>query len=754
MNRAAFYLFVMVCFIFFQSIPFAVSEEYQQNQLEAKITVPAAYSLVRGDVPVYGIACGRDFEEYRLDYGAGENPREWKNIVISKIPQENFQDFSKIDFSLDKTIPGNLGGWDTGLDEYQYGQHQSGLSMGLYTLRLIVRDKKGNVKENRVPVEVGRVVLNAFSSELHSDDGNAILTIEEHSLWEPAKIFSFKAISSEKINIPEGFKRASSVYEINPPGEQFLQPERLTIKYDRNHAVNTENFGIFVFDTDLKEWRLLEAYRNETGCSLETDISVLPGKFALYAVLESSRTSNVVRNKVTMVEGNFAGSLLSRDSFENDFSFWTNKYGTAGALLERDSRKSKDGNYCLKVTNPREGGNFAIARRAQFDASVYSLIRFDYKIPKGVKINMQVKVNKKWCDIMLTDDEKVYWDINMEKIGAVEGIAADNRWHTAEINLYKMLNGRTDTFIVDEIVFVDWDSTGFKKLEMGHNKKGTAYWLDNFTIESDRYFWELRRNNSGKKINPSKTQNTEILINGDELDNFLPDYFNGNLRIKFLLSKIAAQNIYQLRIKPAEEMAQKYLKLYLNNKLIPEDAYVFSDSCLDVFLGKLNTDANMLTLVSSGSGALSLESIGFYPLQNAPWEIKVSKWRNSTEVSQSYSIGIDKVRDCSFVISKTKPELILVSGITARKQSWALRLVLKKNLFNTNTSWVMLNKFEILLNERKIKECYSDGSEELIVVNIPARFIKYGTNFLKFRWLSGAGEIEFKRLSLEYETHE
>lgn len=616
MNRAVFYFFGIIYFVFFQGIPFAVSEQYRQNQLEAKIAVPVAYSLVRGDVPVYGIACGRDFEKYWLDYGVGENPQAWENIVVSNVSQENFQNISRVDFSLDKTIPGNLGMWDTGLDEYQYGQHQSGLHMGTYTLRLIVRDKKGNIKQDRVLVEVGRVALNAFASELHSDDGNSALAIQEHSLCEPAKIFSLKALSSEKIKIPEGFKRISSVYEINPPGEQFLQPCRLTVKYDRNYVVNVENLGIFVFDTDLKEWRLLETYRKGTEDFLETDISVLPGKFALYTILESSGASNADRGKAAIVTRSSAG-------------FWTSKYDTAGVLLERDSRKSKNGKYCLKVTNLREGGNFAIARRAQFDVSVYPLIRFDYKIPKDVKINMQVKVDKKWYDIMITDDEKVYWDINMEKIGAVEGIIADNRWHTAEINLYKMFKDRVDTFVVDEIVFADWDSTGFKKLEMGHNKKGAVYWLDNFTL-------------------------------------------------------------------------------------------VFS---------------------------------GFYPLQNVPWEINTRKGQSNTGVSRNYSIGIDKVQDGSFVISKTEPELTIVFGVTNKRQSGVLHLVFKRNFSNTSTSWVILNRFEILLNEIKIKECYSGGGEELIVANVPARFIKHGANFLKFRWLNGVGEIEFKRLSLEYEAH-
>ncbi len=158
-------LIFLVCLILITDDISAI-QPFSQNPLRAKITVPYPYSLIRGDVPIYGFACGEGFKEYKLEYGEGENPQEWKLIVKSEKPQSEENSQPKVDFSLDKTIPGNLGGWDTGLSEYQYGEHLVDLPMGTYTLKLTVSSSSGDIKDDRVVVEVGRVVLNTFSSKL------------------------------------------------------------------------------------------------------------------------------------------------------------------------------------------------------------------------------------------------------------------------------------------------------------------------------------------------------------------------------------------------------------------------------------------------------------------------------------------------------------------------------------------------------------------------------------------------------------
>jgi len=101
-----------------------------------------------------------------------------------------------------------------------------------------------------------------------------------------------------------------------------------------------------------------------------------------------------------------------------------------------------------------------------------------------------VKLDDRWYDIAFTDDPKEYPHLNMEKIGEIEGIEQDNKWHTAKINLCEMLKNHSpiadkDKFIVQEIVMADWDVAGFMKLVYGTNRAGASYFMDNFVIMKD-----------------------------------------------------------------------------------------------------------------------------------------------------------------------------------------------------------------------------------------------------------------------------
>lgn len=77
---------------------------------EVNISAPAMFDLARGILEIRGNAAGADFVSYRLEYGAGPNPKAWWLLEEGKAP----------------VINGLLGRWDT-----------TGLN-GLYTLRLLM----------------------------------------------------------------------------------------------------------------------------------------------------------------------------------------------------------------------------------------------------------------------------------------------------------------------------------------------------------------------------------------------------------------------------------------------------------------------------------------------------------------------------------------------------------------------------------------------------------------------------------------
>lgn len=452
---------------------------YAASTLTAKIEIPYPDSLVRGDVPVFGKAYGKDFKEFILDYGEGKGPKEWILINKSNIPQKEYKSSVGQDMtSFGKTIDGNLGTWKTGLDEYEYGEHPVNLS-GTYTLRLRTFDKQGKVAEDKITVEVGRIILNSIGGKAQSQDGLATLEVQEHSLYTSAILASLKALDKNPFS-QEGLTLVSDVYELREPNEKFAQPIILKIKY--NTKLDPRTLKIYCYDTNKKNWQPLDSKLIEDENAVSAQIIRTPPKFALYAIFSSNeKIEEILPRQQTFTKKSKDDILFQHNIFEEDIETWHTKYADIGAGLSL--AKKEDNTNCLKLTNQTSPSNFSSSIITEpFDAKDYPFIKFDYKIPKDLKINFHVKAGGKWYDIVFTDDEKIYWDVNMEKIGEVKNIIADNNWHTAYFNLYDMLKDKTNDYLIQELTLADWDVTGFMKLELGHNKKDITYYIDNFII--------------------------------------------------------------------------------------------------------------------------------------------------------------------------------------------------------------------------------------------------------------------------------
>lgn len=465
--------------LFFVGVLSPSASAYPAQSVIAKIEIPYNDSIVRADVPVFGKAYGEDFKEFILDYGEGKDPKNWILINKSDIPQTEYNPSAlQAMTSFGKTIDGNLGTWRTGLDEYKYGVHPANLS-GAYTLRLRAFAKRGNAAEDKITVEVGRIILNSIGGKAESRDGLASFEVKEHSLYTSAILVSLKALDKNPFQ-QEGLTSASKVYELREPGEKFTQPVTLKIIYDKYQ--DPMSLELYSYDTQKKNWQPLNSkILKEENC-LSTQITLTPHKFALYAIFSSNKGAEEAIPVGQAAAKRPKDSILFQlDSFEEWLEGWHTKYPDIGAKLSLAKRD--DGTNCLKLTNPTSPGNFSSSIITEpFSAKERPFIKFDYKIPEDLEINFQVKTGDRWYEIIFTGKEKIYWDVNMEKIGKIENVVADDKWHTAYFNLYEMLNGKTDDFIVKEFTLADWDITGFMKLELGHNKKDTVYFIDNFII--------------------------------------------------------------------------------------------------------------------------------------------------------------------------------------------------------------------------------------------------------------------------------
>ncbi|MDD5131374.1 MAG: hypothetical protein PHH44_01810 [bacterium] len=719
---------LIICFLIVISIKAYGQTKPSESDLHARITVPSPYSLIRGDVPIYGIAGGKDFKEYKLEYGSGENPSVWTTILVSSQEQVKESSVPKIDFSLDKTIPGNLGIWDTGLSEYQYGEHKVDLPIGIYTLKLTVKDKSGNIAEDRVIIEVGRVIINSVAGKVESPDGQAIHEIPEHALYDAAEVISLKPVSIKASYLPEETKLLSQIYELNPPEERFTQPASLKIRYNAKSAINQSNIGIFVFNPKTREWEYLETYLNSKESLLETKIISTPADFAIYGVFEDKNIINIPEVETSENREEAIVQVLCHDDFEQGFNQWQSKYGEIGAKLEL----AQEGVFgkCLKLTQQNETGNFGCTIRNQpFDARQYPLMSFDYKISPEVKINFLVKINNKWYDIVFTDDRKVYWDINMEEIGSIPGVKADNHWQHIEFNLYDMLKEHTRDFIIQEMEIADWDSTGFMKLEFGKTPKGASFYIDNFDIRSDKYFWQIGyKDNSDKEFSDLDKKEVSFSI-GSSPNNF-PREFKDKINIGFNIPEAYSHVSYQLQIKCVDNnlIDKEAIDVYLNGNLVKKEDYVMSKEDITVFLEEIKQGHNSLTLANNCQNHLRFDFIKINPLMNAPFEIES-----------------DSLADVNKELSPEEPTINLAFSVKERN-TYNLLINLEKQI--QKESWVNFKTFEVMVNGKSIKKIVYGG--EKAEYNIPLnKELVIGINRISLNWLEGKGKISLKKIALK-----
>jgi len=435
-----------------------------------------------------------------VQYGEGNDPVNWITIATSSTPQEKRLTTADLDDSGDTTIHGNLATWDTGLTNYVYlpthpKDHPINLK-GLYTVRLVVTGKDGQTVEDRVTVRVANVIPNAWGGIATSKDARTVLTVPEQALMDTFRLISIEATNEAPADLPEGKRLVSEIYDVREPGERFTKDAELKIDIpsDQLGKANLDQVGIWGYSPKANQWQHLKSTRREGANSVLAKLKTLHSHYALMvstapgegSTLETSRTGDRLAGfgKAAKSDDHF----LVRNTFEQGLGEWSNRDGAVGGTVALDNSATADGTMVLRVTNTNKGGNFAVnVVSTPFDAREYPIVQFDYRIPADVKTNFLVKVSGRWYEIGFTDDKKELHDkrVNIAHIGDIPEVVADDRWRTAQLNLYDMLRTKTGNTLVEQMIMADWDVIGYMKLQFGSNAKGATYYIDNFTISRD-----------------------------------------------------------------------------------------------------------------------------------------------------------------------------------------------------------------------------------------------------------------------------
>lgn len=457
--------------------------------------------------------------------------------------------------------------------------------------------------------------------------------------------------------------------------------------------------------------------------------------------------------------------VLCQNTFEEGFDEWRTLDGEEGAFLSRDNEVTPDRSFSLKLTNKKYGGSFgAVVRDAPFNVAEYPIISFDYAIPENVKINFLVKTGGRWYDIRFTDDDKIYQRINMVKIGKVENVICDNKWHFAEFNLYEMLRKYTGKRLIERIIMADYDVTGFMKLGYGRNPRGAAFYIDNFvtskrplnksSLRISSVPWEIGINDGSSKEFSNKP--ISLYQIGDDVSNF-PRFMskkNKKLEIIFNMSEKDLSKDCILGLNFLKSLKEENLKVQVNGSPI---SYFHMDSArtsLKVLIeqGLLKNGNNTVTIqYHKAKKTLEWDNLSFMEMSTTNWEIGIYDNSNDeflyeAEVGDDYYVG-DAIEDFERAITKSDARTNMHFYLSQEDSQGEYNFFLKAKDWDVR-NYDYIN-FDILLNENKITsvQCpYKDGTTFNIKLD---KGLKEGWNVLSLKWKGGGDWVSWDYLRFE-----
>ncbi len=478
---------------------YKISENVNEP-LIGEIIVPLENCLLRSDIPIYGIAAGRDFLNYRVEYGKGERPSKWYIIDKSeKLQTKNdcpdFKDISWMQGDID--LKGNLATWNVGLKNWSHlpwHAPEDDIDLnGVYTIRLVVEGKDGKTIEDRVTGEVGRVIAQCLPGIAVSSDQRVTLRFPEQALTDSFRVYTILPMADINEDVPKPPAKGEfigPVYRIREPGDRFAKDVIMEFKVTNKELKNApEHSGICQYDVKSKKWIWLNTAYDKKETTFRTILKKLPEKKAIYALIHHnevvrSTLATPVNSSAAQIKPVKPGVLVDY-TFEENMGSFKSRDRYVGATVKRNNSKTPDGSYCIEIMNENYGGNFSCTVLDQpFDVREYSNLSFDYRIADGVKIDFYFKVNDRWYHLRFTGDPVDYdlQDVNIANLGEIQGVIADDQWHTANVDLRYLLRQQTQLTVIEEVMMANWNVSGYMKLAFGSNARDASLNLDNFKI--------------------------------------------------------------------------------------------------------------------------------------------------------------------------------------------------------------------------------------------------------------------------------
>ncbi|MDQ3815653.1 MAG: PDZ domain-containing protein [Armatimonadota bacterium] len=213
-------------------------------------------------------------------------------------------------------------------------------------------------------------------------------------------------------------------------------------------------------------------------------------------------------------------AVRSVATLKNALGEWRPRIESVALTAAHVQMVSDNGQRVLRIANPQSGGDWTLfVTRQPFDATQHPTLRFDYRVPAEVFVNLYAKVDGRWREIVFSGDstrllqrtqgvkpappgpavnspvaagttampilpDEVPLPIEEyaePPLGRITGVLTDGQWHTATFDLVAALRQANLSTKVEALALAAPDRE-YLRAGLGGNYLGATYWIRDFQV--------------------------------------------------------------------------------------------------------------------------------------------------------------------------------------------------------------------------------------------------------------------------------
>ncbi|HBE02416.1 MAG: hypothetical protein A2096_12165 [Spirochaetes bacterium GWF1_41_5] len=461
------------------------------------ITKPEAHSVVRADVPIFGLAYGDGFAAYKLFYRQADDESATNMLFFSTNTPQQQETFFKAMSQTYGSILGNLATWTTGLDEYTHSSKIDGSKWkrnlyGPYIVRLEVYSADGETLFDEREYEVGRVITSTAGGFIESREKRIKLAVDGFaSIGTQNFVMYLDEIKKDFIEhlLPADMAAVLPVWEIRSPG--FHSHENMTISFSNFEQATAEHSRLFAFDAKSNRWEAAHEEWIRRGSDTFLQLKNMEESWRLLGIFYSDNINTPQRD--FSYSGEFPQGYVFPSAPAHNFLIY-NDCAQKGFLRSYCGTNGAEITIIDEVTN--KYAEFSLSQNKtmlaaelygdHFNAKDFPYLGFRYRIKPDVRVDVFAFHSNAWYCFKLTDGNHGTWT-GIKPVYTLEYAYDDDNWHQIFYNIYRGIcesRGYADSadVIIERIIIADVNNSSCGNSSISTLFADAKYCLDDIFI--------------------------------------------------------------------------------------------------------------------------------------------------------------------------------------------------------------------------------------------------------------------------------